>query len=90
MVDAMVEGLTEEEVKEINSENAALAENQNQTQDLSGLPSLGLTDIVVEVKAILSDTVTYESIPIHFVHEQTNGLTFIKMKLDVGSVTGTI
>lgn len=31
MVDAMVEGLTEEEVKEINSENAALAENQNQT-----------------------------------------------------------
>ena len=78
------ENLSEEDKQKIIIEAQELAQAQDQKQNADILPTLKVSDISPEAEKIeFSDQTQVEGVPVYFVEQPTNGLTYLRIKADV-------
>lgn len=56
-------------------------------QDLNLLPTVHVRDIERLERDVVVDSHEYEKVKIHFVKENTNGMTFLRLKFNLGKIT---
>lgn len=79
--------LSENEKSLIDSNNAELEEEMNKIQDINVLPSLTLKDFSQEGEKTKFSVESIKEIPIYFFEGPTRGVTYLKLKLDLSTLS---
>ena len=75
--------LTEEQKNKIIADNKALKKRQEELIDINILPTLNLDDIPKKGQQTKFQTIKIQDIPVSFIEQPTNGLTFFRMKFNI-------
>lgn len=79
--------LSDAEKKRIVDDALRLKADQEAKQDLSSLPTLGLTDIPMKFEDVPSKDFTAQTATVEFYPQPTNGITYLDLRSDFAALT---
>ena len=87
MIKAVESALSQEDKERLVQEALELQKDQETVQDIDLLPTLTLNDIPTKIEYVEHNkSMLYDSMPVYWFNQPTNGLTHLRIKIDISKL----